>query len=86
MTDAEWVKFFPIHSICRLDLKTAGLTEEQIVILTDEDIAQIAELIGTYVEDYYFDRGFWWQLGDYADRQYELRRLKQEHDRLHKPG
>jgi hypothetical protein len=43
MNALEWSKKFEVLSINRLDLRTFGLTTEQVNQLSDEDMEQIAE-------------------------------------------
>ena len=53
MTD--WNKEFPITSVTRADLVTAGISQEQVALLSDKDMRAIA----SKMEDMYCDHGFW---------------------------
>ena len=46
---------FPVNSICREDLKEAGFTDEQIALVTDQDMQAIANKMA----DWYDEFGFW---------------------------
>ncbi len=60
MNALEWSKKFEVLSINRLDLRTFGLTTEQVNQLSDEDMEQIAEelsnryLLDDFAEDVVF--------------------------------
>ncbi len=47
----DWDKEFPIASLTRVDLKAAGFSDQQIQLLTDEDMTTIASKL----EDAYRD-------------------------------
>jgi hypothetical protein len=49
MGSLEWSKKFEVLSVSRLDLRSYGLTVEQINHLSDEDMYTIAERIAGYV-------------------------------------
>ncbi len=51
----DWNKEFPLTSLTRADLVQAGFSEEQVSLLTDEDMRAIA----SKMEDLYCDHGFW---------------------------
>jgi hypothetical protein len=51
----DWNKEFPITSVTRADLVSAGFSQEQVSQLTDEDMQQIASAM----EDIYCDHGYW---------------------------
>ncbi len=53
MTD--WNQEFPITSVTRADLVSAGLSKDQVASLSDEDMRRIA----AKMEDIYCDQGFW---------------------------
>lgn len=55
MNETNWDKEFPIISVTRADLVSAGFSMEQIAQLTDEDMQEIADA----TEDVYYDHGFW---------------------------
>jgi hypothetical protein len=51
----DWNKEFPITSVTRADLVSAGFSQQQVSQLTDEDMQQIASAM----EDIYGDNGYW---------------------------
>ncbi len=53
--DIDWNKEFPLTTICRADLVTAGFTQAQVACLTDQDMTRIA----SKMEDWYCDSAFW---------------------------
>ncbi len=53
--EIDWTKEFPVNSLCRADVKEAGFTDEQIALLTDEDMQAIANKMA----DWYDENGFW---------------------------
>lgn len=57
MTNSEidWNKEFSVNSLCRADIKEAGFSDEQIALLTDEDMQAIADKMA----DWYDENGFW---------------------------
>jgi hypothetical protein len=63
-SDIDWDKMFVITSICRSDLLSADFTQEQIALLTDEDLLRIA----SKMEDWYCDGGFWEHLRDATEQ------------------
>jgi len=65
LTQTEfWNKEFPITSITRADLVSAGFTKEQVEALSDPDMAEIASAM----EDVYCDHGYWEDLELCANR------------------
>jgi hypothetical protein len=50
-----WSKEFPITSVTRADLVSAGISRAVVEKLTDDDMTQIA----SEVEDIYCDHGYW---------------------------
>ena len=64
----DWHKEFSITSITRNDLKEAGLTDEQIIQLTDEDMTAIA----SKMEDMYCDGEYWEDLRVAATMRFEF--------------
>ncbi len=54
-TDIDWMKEFPVNSLCRADIQEAGFPDEQIALLTDEDIQSIADKMADWYDEY----GFW---------------------------
>ena len=54
-TEIDWNKEFPVNSICRADVKETGFPDEQIALLTDEDMQAIADKMA----DWYDEHGFW---------------------------
>ena len=65
-------KAFPITSVCRDDLISAGYSEKQVASLDDGDMARIAEKMA----DAYCDSGFWIDLPIITD--YVLEENKKE--------
>ena len=53
--DIDWNKEFPVNSICRADVKEAGFPDEQIALLTDEDMQAIADKMADWYDEY----GLW---------------------------
>ena len=53
--DTHLHKPFPLISICRADLQTRGLTNEQLVLLTDDDMLAITRKLATL----YVPSDFW---------------------------
>jgi hypothetical protein len=51
----DWNKAFPYGSITREDLRSLDIPEDQIALLTDEDMQAIAKKVG----ELYCDFGFW---------------------------
>ncbi len=51
----DWQKEFPVNSVCRADVKEAGFSDEEIALLTDEDMQAIADKMA----DLYDENGFW---------------------------
>ncbi len=56
--EIDWTKEFPVNSLCRADVKEAGFTDEQVALLTDEDMQAIAQKMG----DLYNENGYWQDL------------------------
>ncbi len=56
--EIDWTKEFPVNSLCRADVKEAGFTDEQVALLTDEDMRAIAQKMG----DLYNENGYWQDL------------------------
>lgn len=50
-----WNKDFPIASVTRADLVSAGFSQEQVATLTDADMQEIAAAMA----DVYCDHGYW---------------------------
>jgi hypothetical protein len=50
-----WNKEFPITSVTRVDLVSAGFPEAVVEKLTDDDMQEIAAAM----EDIYCDHGYW---------------------------
>jgi hypothetical protein len=63
-SDIDWDKMFVLTSICRADLLSADFTQEQIALLTDEEMMRIA----SHMEDWYCDNGFWEHLRDATEQ------------------
>lgn len=63
----ELNKEFPITSITRADLISAGFSEAVVAKLTDSDMQQIASAM----EDIYCDTGFWEDLETCTNRTLE---------------
>ena len=55
MDALDWSREFPITSLQREDLVSAGFSEEIAESLTDSDMQEIASAM----EDIYCDQGFW---------------------------
>ena len=55
MNAIDWDKEFPITSLTRADLVSAGFSREQVASLTDEDMQEIASAMA----DVYCDHGYW---------------------------
>ena len=56
MPDTEfWNKEFVVTSLTRADLQEQGFPDEQIALLSDEDM----ETIASAMEDIYCDTGYW---------------------------
>ena len=51
----DWNKDFPISSVSRSDLVSAGFSQEQVASLTDDDKQEIAAAMA----DVYCDHGYW---------------------------
>ena len=64
---------FPIIGLIRTDLQEAGIPEEVIAGLSDEDIVAIARKMA----DFYCDQGFWEQIKPAVDF---ISERKQAHD------
>jgi hypothetical protein len=50
-----WSKEFPITSVTRADLVSAGISRPVVEKLSDEDLTRIA----SEMEDIYCDHGYW---------------------------
>jgi len=68
-SDIEWDKLFVLTSICRADLLSADFTQDQVALLTDEDMRRIA----SKMEDWYCDSGFWEHLRDATEQVLEAK-------------
>ena len=64
---------FPVIGVIRTDLQEAGISEEAIAGLSDEDIVAIARKMA----DFYCDQGFWEQIKPAVDF---ISERKQAHD------
>lgn len=77
MDSLELNKEFPISSISRADLVTAGFPEAVVETLTDDDLQEIAAAM----EDIYNDHGYWEDLELCTNR--TLERKEEEADLEH---
>jgi hypothetical protein len=66
----ELNKEFPMTSITRADLLSAGFSEAVVAQLTDSDMQHIASAI----EDIYLDTGFWEDLETCTNRTLERKK------------
>ena len=74
LTEDLWSKEFPITSVTRADLISAGFPQSVVESLADEDMQQIASAM----EDVYCDHGYWEDLELCTKRILERRGLESE--------
>ncbi len=55
MDEDFWSQEFPITSVTRADLVSAGFSREQVAQLTDEDMQRIADILQAQRFDHEFD-------------------------------
>ncbi len=75
MNAMDWNKEFPITSLTRADLVSAGFSQEHVASLTDEDMQEIAAAMA----DVYCDHGYWEDLEMCTNRVLKGKQEEKDH-------